>query len=628
MQITSKIRIRWFLIGLGGIVLLLFLSFGGLPVAHAQGAATPEPNPYYSVSTFALSDGTQLDKIVINGPSSPPPGFEAQRQAVLLVGPDKAGANILTVPAFDWAFGCSAVSASMIAGYYDRTGFPNMYSGPTDGGVMPLTNSSWPTWSDGFKTYRGNPLAGTKSGVDGRSALGSLDDYWIQENSAATDPYITGGWAEHSYGDAVGDYMRTSQSYYGNIDGSTTFFNYTSSGARLYCDEMESQGFPDGTVGRKNFYQARGYTVTDCYNQRTDNSIAGGFTFTQYKAEIDAGRPVMLNLNGHTVVGIGYDDANNQVYLHDTWDYADHTMTWGGSYAGLLLQSVSIVNLAGGSANLTPPVVTASDGTDATGVVVSWTASSGATSYLVYRADSMAGTKVPPSGYPTTALGGTDTLAAPGVSYVYWVKACNATACSDFSTPEVGWRGAAATLTPPVVTASDGTDTTGVNVSWTASTGATYYLVFRADSMAGTKFPPSGYPIAGLGGLDTLATPGMTYVYWVKACNVTGCSDFSTAEFGWRAIGDALTPPVVTASKGTVTSGVNVSWTASSGATYYLVFRAYSLAGVKLPPDGYPTTALSGSDTLAVAGVTYFYWVKACNTAGCSDYSTPEVGWR
>jgi hypothetical protein len=65
-----------------------------------------------------------------------------------------------------------------------------------------------------------------------------------------------------------------------------------------------------------------------------------------FKAQIDAGRPVMLNLAGHTIVGIGYDTATNTVYLHDTWDYLTHTMTWGGSYSGMKLQSVSIVNLA------------------------------------------------------------------------------------------------------------------------------------------------------------------------------------------------------------------------------------------------------------------------------------------
>ena len=53
----------------------------------------------------------------------------------------------------------------------------------------------------------------------------------------------------------------------------------------------------------------------------------------------------MLNLNGHTIVGVGYDSSSNTVYLHDTWNLDTNTMTWGGSYGGMALQSVSIVNL-------------------------------------------------------------------------------------------------------------------------------------------------------------------------------------------------------------------------------------------------------------------------------------------
>jgi uncharacterized cupin superfamily protein len=241
----------------------------------------------------------------------------------------------------------------MIAGYYDRNGFLNMYAGPTNGGVMPLDNSSWPTWTDGYTTYPNLPLAGSHQGVDGRATLGSIDDYWVKYDSSSQDPYITNGWTQHTWGDAIGDYMKTSQSAYGNTDGSTTFYNWNSSATQLTCSNMVSYGIDtkDGTYGRKLFYEARGYTVTDCYNQKTDNTISGGFSFTQYKAEIDAGRPVMLNLVGHTIVGVGYDDSTNTVYIHDTWDYNTHTMTWGGSYSGMQLRSVSIVNLSPAPAN-------------------------------------------------------------------------------------------------------------------------------------------------------------------------------------------------------------------------------------------------------------------------------------
>lgn len=194
---------------------------------------------------------------------------------------------------------------------------------------------------------------------------------------------------------------------------------------------------------------------------------------------------------------------------------------------------LSLLEQAGPAAALTPPVVTASDGTDTAGVKVSWTASSGATSYLAYRSDSPTGAKIPTNGYYAASLGGDDVWAVPGVTYYYWVKACDASSCSDFSAAETGWRG----LIPPIVTASDGTDASRVNVSWTASSGATSYIAYRSDSLAGTKLPPGGYPITGLGGADLWATPGVTYYYWVKACNGSNCSDFSAYDTGWRYSG-------------------------------------------------------------------------------------------
>ena len=258
------------------------------------------------------------------------------------------GTNTLNVPAFRWVFGCSAVSGAMIAGYYDRSGYSNMYTGPTNGGVMPLIEDpSWGSWTDSVgASYPNNPLIASRNGLDGRTSFGSIDDYWVSYLSGGDDPYITGSWTQHAWGDAIGDYMKTSQSAYDNVDGATSFYSFNSA-TPLTCSDMVFHGIQtmDGTYGRKLFYEAKGYTVTDCYAQKTDNKITGGFSFAQYKAEIDAGRPVLLNLEGHSIVGVGYDDSSNTVYIHDTWDNNDHSMTWGGSYSGMALWGVSIVNL-------------------------------------------------------------------------------------------------------------------------------------------------------------------------------------------------------------------------------------------------------------------------------------------
>ena len=349
------------------LVVVLAVALGSAPIASAAQAnrqtapsgppaptkatpamaATGDPsNPYYSVQTITLSDGAQVDQVIINGPPEPPPGTELERTPVVPSALNQPGlAASLPVPAYNWVFGCSAVSASMIGAYFDRNGLPNIYTGPGNGGVMPMDNSTvWGTWTDGYETYPLNPLVASRNGLDGRSTRGSIDDYWVQYDSTANDPYITNGWAQHTWGDAFGDHMKTSQSAFSNPDGATYFTWYTN-GTRLMCAGMESLGVAtrDGTYGRKLFYQARGISVTDCYNQRTDNAIAGGFSFANYKAQIDAGYPVLLNLHGHSIVGVGYADPNT-VYINDTWDHVTHQMTWGGSYSGMVLESVSVVN--------------------------------------------------------------------------------------------------------------------------------------------------------------------------------------------------------------------------------------------------------------------------------------------
>lgn len=320
------------------------------PTMNAPGivAAADPINPYYSEEIITLSDGGQLVQARINGPAQPPPGHELDRAPVTPSALARPGvASSLAVPAYNWVFGCSAVSAAMIGAYFDRNGLPGIYTGPANGGVMPMDNSIWPTWVDGTgETYSGNPLVASRQGLDGRSSKGSIDDYWVAVDSTAPDPYISGGWTQHTWGDAYGDYMKTSQSAYDNPDGSTRF-SWWLNGSRYTCAQMEGRGDAsrDGSYGRKLFYEARGYNVRpeDCYNQLTNNQNSSGFTFADYKAQIDAGYPVLLNLKGHSVVGVGYADPST-VYIHDTWDSLTHQMTWGGSYAGMELQSVSIVN--------------------------------------------------------------------------------------------------------------------------------------------------------------------------------------------------------------------------------------------------------------------------------------------
>jgi hypothetical protein len=347
MQVKIKKRQVFTTMGFALILLIALLS---TPV-WAENLVQQKDNPYL-VRTFVDPGGRQIDEIIV--PGRPP---EIKAKEAKIPEPNIAmGINSLSnVPAFDWSYGCSATSGAMMAGYYDRTGYSNMYAGSTNGGVCPMDNFVWGQtwWVDEY--WSECPLSATHNGIDGRTTLGHVDDYWIDYGNDDEDPFITGEREEHSYGDCTGDYMKTNQYKYGNSDGSTTFYFWTS-GAPISDSDLKGLGVHnnDGGYGLKLFFESRGYVVTDMYNQYllgyNPHGPGGptklGFTFEQFKQEIDAGRVVMIHVKGHSMVGFGYDDSSESlVYIHDTWDYLDHSMTWGKSYEGLKHYGVTVIQL-------------------------------------------------------------------------------------------------------------------------------------------------------------------------------------------------------------------------------------------------------------------------------------------
>ena len=183
-------------------------------------------------------------------------------------------------------------------------------------------------------------------------------------------------------------------------------------------------------------------------------------------------------------------------------------------------------------------------------------------------------------------------------------------------------------------------------LTWNAVYGATSYRIYRSTSKG------SGYSLLGTvtatSYTNTGAKAGTTYYYRVKACNDAGLSPYSNVVSGKvKSVTPKPAAPVVkighSASSGKVKSvtpkpaapvvkiGHSASsgkpmltWNAVSGATSYKVYRAtsqngtYSLLGT--------VTATSYINTGAKDGVTYYYKVKAVNSAGESAYSNTVSG--
>jgi hypothetical protein len=95
---------------------------------------------------------------------------------------------------------------------------------------------------------------------------------------------------------------------------------------------------------------------SNLFNQYVDTHIGfNGFSFADYMEEIDEGRVVMIHVDDHSMLGYGYDDVSNTIYLYDTWNPGLHTMTWGGYYNGLRLYGVTCFTPTGGNAPVPEP---------------------------------------------------------------------------------------------------------------------------------------------------------------------------------------------------------------------------------------------------------------------------------
>ena len=160
-------------------------------------------------------------------------------------------------------------------------------------------------------------------------------------------------------------------------------------------------------------------------------------------------------------------------------------------------------------------------------------------------------------------------------------------------------------------------------LTWNAVYGATSYRIYRSTSRG------SGYSLLGTttatSYTNTGAKAGTTYYYRVKACNDAGLSPYSNVVSGKvKSVTPKPAAPVVKLGNSATSGKPMLTWNAVSGATSYKVYRAtsqngtYSLLGT--------VTATSYTNTGAKAGVTYYYKVKAVNSAGESAYSNIVSG--
>jgi PKD repeat protein len=287
-----------------------------------------------------------------------------------------------------------------------------------------------------------------------------------------------------------------------------------------------------------------------------------------------------------------------------------------------------------------PAGLVASDGTFDDKILLTWRASVGATSYEVYRNTSNTTTgkdfirlnEVSDTTYE-------DNTAEVNKVYYYFIKAKNSIGTSRFSTGNSGYI-AKIPSAPGSVAASNGTYFDRIQVTWAKTAGATSYMVFRTESAAIVPNPAVDTPVGETNALflndfgdDIIPQVGgvvKNYFYWVAAKNQSGISPISRSNNGYLS---KKGPARITASNGTYSNKVVLTWSAVPGATSYDIYRYTDKSLLANDATFTNIAGTSYEDTSVTKGVSYFYRVKAKYGSGYplvyrydSDFSLSAMG--
>jgi hypothetical protein len=165
-----------------------------------------------------------------------------------------------------------------------------------------------------------------------------------------------------------------------------------------------------------------------------------------------------------------------------------------------------------------------------------------------------------------------------------------------------------------------------VDVAWSSVDTATSYAVMRSD--AGGAFVVIAFGLAGTAYADTAVTSGSTYCYQVTASGNGGTSAASVSVCATVPLPALLIPAAPTQLKitGATRNKITVKWTDNAtNETGYEIYRS---------TNGTSWTRISTSaanTTVYTAGslktkTTYYFRVRAINSAGASTYSNTVTG--
>ena len=556
-------------------------------VSASNIAGTSAPSAYVSVATPIIPDIPQNLRVVATTPSSISLSFSAVDGATgyIIAG----GSLVSSLVPFDTLTTTTFTHENLQEAtpyFYQVAAFTIAGTSPFSTLLSGLTQTNPPA----------TPIGVTATAVSSSSITVSWD-----AATGATGYIVYGGRSPSSLSQ-VGSVITAPFSHTG----------LTASTAYYYAVTATNAG---GT-------SARSATVTATTWSAPPSTPTGVIATAVSSSSNTVSWTAVTGATGYIVYGGTSSSSLSQLGTAATTTYSHTGLTAGTAYyytvaatnaGGTSEQSAIVSATVKAAPPVTPTGVTAT-AASSTSITVTWTAVTGATSYIIYGGTSSSSLSQVGTATMTsfTHIGLT-----ASTTYYYAVAASNASGTSARSTTvnATTQSGGGQPPAAPTGVAATAASATSITVSWSAVTGATGYIIYGGTSSSslsqiGTTTTAT-YTQTGLAG-------GTTYYYAVAASNASGTSARSTTVSATTQAGGPAAPTGVAAAAASATS-IIVTWTAVTGATSYTIYGGTS--STTLSQIGTATTA-TYTQTGLTAATTYYYAVTVTTSSGTSARST------